>query len=66
MIKLGDSIKVKNTNVEGMLVYETKNTFWINSGQISIIPKVGNLFEVNGRIYYGDSIAKRAWERLDP
>ncbi|MCL4343994.1 MAG: ribonuclease P protein subunit [Nitrososphaerota archaeon] len=66
MIKLGDSIKVKNTDVEGMLVYETKNTFWINSGHISIVPKAGNLFEVNGRLYNGSSIAKRAWERLDP
>ncbi|MEM0097092.1 MAG: hypothetical protein QXY52_06010 [Conexivisphaerales archaeon] len=66
MIKLGDLIKVKNTGVVGTLVYETKNTFWINSSHISIVPKVGNLFEVNGRIYYGSSIAKRAWERLDP
>ncbi len=66
MIKLGDSIKVKNINVEGLLVYETKNTFWINSDHVRIVPKYGNLFEVNGRIYYGSRIIKRAWERLDP
>ncbi|MGC8558292.1 MAG: ribonuclease P protein subunit [Nitrososphaeria archaeon] len=65
MIRLGESIKVKNLGVEGLLVYETRKTFWISSGRIKIVPKHGNIFEAHGKIYYGNNIEKRAWERLD-
>ncbi len=66
MIRLGDQVKVKNGEIEGLLVYETKNTFWINDGHVTVVPKIGNLFEANGKLYYGNRIAKRPWERLDP
>ena len=66
MIRLGDQVKVKSSEIEGLLIYETKNTFWIRSDHVVIVPKNGNMFEVRGKLYDGNSLAKRPWERLDP
>jgi len=66
VIRLGDPVKVKNSEIEGLLIYETKNTFWIKNDHVVIVPKNGNVFEVRGKLYHGIRLAKRPWERLDP
>ncbi len=67
MINIGDKISVLNKKIKGYLVYETKNTFYIaTNGKIKIVPKKGNQFISNKKIYVGEDLLGRTWERLDP
>ncbi|MDP8023618.1 MAG: ribonuclease P protein subunit [Nitrososphaeria archaeon] len=67
MINLGDQVTVANKRINGYIVYETKNTFYIKTNEsIKVVPKKGNQFISNKKIYVGDDLLGRTWERLDP
>ncbi len=62
---MGDKVKVRG--IYGKIVYETKNTFVIETnGSYKVIPKKGNLFIKDKEKYSGDNLIGRIWERLDP
>ncbi len=67
MINIGDVLVVKGKKIKGYVVYETRNTFYIKTKDtIKIVPKKGNYFISNKKIYVGEDLLGRIWERLDP
>jgi len=67
MINIGDIVSVKGKKIKGYVIYETKNTFYIKTKDaIKIVPKKGNYFISNKKIYVGEDLVGRIWERLDP
>lgn len=66
-VTIGDSVKVKNKGISGVIVYETKNTFTIRTRRgVVVVPKRGNEFVKGGVSYSGDSLVGRVYERFDP
>ncbi len=67
MINLGDQVTVAKKRINGYIVYETKNTFYVKTNEsIKVVPKKGNQFISNKKIYVGEDLLGRTWERLDP
>ncbi len=67
MINIGDKVAVVGKKVKGYLVYETRNTFYIRTkSDIKMVPKKGNQFISYKKIYVGENLLGRIWERLDP
>ena len=62
---IGKNIRVKNKNIEGKIIDETKNTFVIRQGSSKkIIQKKNNSFEIEDNIIEGSMILMRPEERI--
>ncbi len=65
---IGDKIKVLNgpyANIEGQVVYETKNMIWVKGRKLLKIPKRGTKFYVEGKGFvHGNSLISKPWVRV--
>ena len=62
---IGKNASVKNRNIKGKIIDETKNTFTIQQeNSRKIIQKKDNSFEIENKIIEGSTILMRPEERI--